>query len=174
MDGPQIVFAASPMLLHFLPFAERLLHSASSVFVNSSHIWPASPALLTHVSRSVWVVAQSQAAPRSVSPCESFGIDNFSGSVNAFRQEPRNRIRHWLVLVDDVKVSIARKGKGLKSEITVRRLHGPVARTMLVYQAQGDGFCRRRPDAKITAIAGKVGAERGSHGVAKSAVGHVC
>ena len=45
---------------------------------------------------------------------------------------------------------------------------------LLVYQAQGDGFCRRRPDAKITAIAGKVGAERGSHGVAKSAVGHVC
>ena len=94
--------------------------------------------------------------------------------MNAFRQEPRNGIRHRLVLVDDVKILVAGAGKGLESEIIVRRLHGPVARSVFIEQAQGDGFCRRRPDAKITAIAGEVGAERGSHGVAKSAVGHVC
>jgi len=112
------------------------------------------------------VVAQRQSAPGGVSPGEFFRIDNFGWAVDAFRQQSRHGIRHRLILINDVKVFVARAGKGLEREIAVGKLHRPIVRTLLVDQAQGDRLCRGRPDAEVAAIAGQIGAERGGGGFA--------
>src|SRR5687767_7067918 len=62
--GPQRVFAASRMLLHFLPLVDRFLHSAASVSTKPSQTPPVSAADSMQLSRSPCVVHASHAASR--------------------------------------------------------------------------------------------------------------
>ena len=118
-----------------------------------------------------YVVAQWKAAPGGVSPRKAFWIDDLSWAVNTFRQQPRYGIRNRFVLVDDVKIFVARTGKCLKSEEAIRGLHWPAVSALIVDQTERHALGRRRPDTEVAAIAGEIGAESFGRGVARHCFG---
>src|SRR5207248_8124321 len=103
------------------------------------------------------------ATPIAICPDEAVGIDNLTGPLHAFRQEPRNRVGNRLTVINAVEVAVASAGRqhGRKGALS-GALHGVVA---LAGKAQSHSLRIWSPDAEANlAIQQSSAVREGSRG----------
>jgi hypothetical protein len=111
-----------------------------------------------------YVAGQGEAAPVIVLPGKG-GIDDFGGSVNAFGEQPGDRVGDG-ERADEVLVAIAGRGGQSESPIIVgQREHGKVLRrrvlrwSIAALETDGDRGEARRPEKKVHESVMQGGAE---------------
>src|SRR5258708_4514992 len=104
------------------------------------------------------IALERQTMPCFIGPGKAGWINDLRGPVDPFREQARDGIGHWLVVVDDIKVFVARICRRMLDKIAIGfAMHWEIA--VLAEQPEIYSWSRGRPYAKLAAVRDECGAQ---------------